>query len=83
MGCEFEWWQVNLVTRPFIVKREVLAAMANFHQTARIADPTALPGFDWRQRPARFVSRLERVPRQEVLQIGEDQFLMLFLVIAA
>ena len=78
----FEWLQKNSVTRAFIVKRKFVPLMPDFHDPAKARRPTAggstALGRVSGQLP---IGRPERVAREDMLDVGEQQLLVLLLVV--
>jgi len=78
-----EWREVGAVTRKLVVKAEAISRVSDVDHSAVVLDP---PGFGWRSvvgrhRGRRDVRRAHRVTRKDVLDIHEQQFLVLLLMV--
>src|SRR5205823_13367351 len=80
---KLEWRDVDLMRGPFVVEREAGAVMPDRRQTCVVAMPLERRRLHFEQRPTRPIRGAQRIAREDMLEISEDQFLMLLLVIDA
>jgi hypothetical protein len=73
--------QQHAMPRPFVVEREPRIGVPGLGHAARMRNPCTGPRADRHQRPFRAVDRRERIAREEVLHVGDDQLLVLLLVL--
>src|SRR5258708_18338136 len=78
-----EWVQPDAVARGFVVETEIVAGVPDFAQTTFERNPARLACADRRQRPLLLVGRLQRIAREQMLRIREDELLVLLLVMQA
>src|SRR5437870_13920621 len=70
------------MTRCFVVERKAVAVMPDFHETLAELDPGhGRSARTCYRRAHRYVRGSEWIARQHVLEVGEDQLLMLLLVV--
>ena len=86
--CDREGCKIHLVARRLVVERERRAAMSDLGDAAFEALPAERGGSSPSPSPSppsdrltRTVRRQERIFRQEMLHVGEDQLLMLLFVV--
>ena len=79
--CKLERRDIRAMARPLVVEREAVAGVTEFGQTAVVADPRRRACPHRRQRPRPLVGGLQRILGQQVLDVGEDQLLVLLLVV--
>ena len=80
---QIEGRDVDAMRGAFVVEREAVAVVAERHEAAVEAMPRVRPGRDGRERPARVIDGPRRVAREEMLDVGEQEFLVLLLVMQA
>ena len=78
--CERERLEPDLVARPFVVKGEGGAVVADLDQPALAGAPLDRRGRRRHRRRRIGVGRTQRIAGQHVLGVHQDQFLMLLLV---
>ena len=84
MAGQRERLEPHAVARPLVVEREARSAVADLHQAAVMADPArGRGGGSTRVRGTVQVDRAHGVRPQRVLDVGEDQLLVLLLVMQA
>src|SRR5260221_9086504 len=83
MRRDAECVQPDAVARGFVVETEFLAGVPDFAQTFFESNPARLACADLRQRPLLLVGRLQRIAREQMLRIREDELLVLLLVMQA
>jgi hypothetical protein len=71
---------IDPVARTFIVEGKPAGAMADLVHATLVTIPAKTAGTGRRARRAIAVDRIERAVREHVLDIGDDQFLVLLLV---
>jgi hypothetical protein len=71
------------VARGFVVESETGARVPHLGDAAGVFDPVHRRGDHTAQRPLRVVDRVQRVHRQQVFDVGEQQLLVLLLVLQA
>ena len=72
-----------LMPRTFVIEGEPLAVMPDVHEPALEADPFHRPGLSHMAGGRRQVSRTRRIHRQGMLDVHEQQFLVLLLMMNA
>ncbi len=75
--------QQNLVTRAFIVEGKAVAIMTDGDNAARMRDPFERGRAPHLARPRGRISGQQRIGEKRMLDIGQDQFLMLLLMMEA
>ncbi len=80
---DLERLQPHAMARHLVVEPEAAAIMADVVKPAGEGDPARLARPDRSQGPLLLVRRPERVARQQVLEVGEDELLVLLLVLQA
>jgi hypothetical protein len=83
MRGDLELPDPHLVPGTFVVEGEPAAFVADLAQAGLEADPADMASVDGRERPAFLVRGPHRVARQQVFQVGEDELLVLLLVVRA
>ena len=78
---EFESRDKSAVARSFVVECKAVSGVAEFVNAFLVPDPAAPARIDGGQRPRLAIDRVQRVLRKQMLEIGEDQFLVLLFVI--
>jgi hypothetical protein len=69
------------VARRLVVEAEIRACMPDLAQAAFELYPAPFARADRSERPLRLICGLQRIARQQVLQVAEDQLLVLLLVL--
>ena len=80
MAGDLESVEPDAVVGRFIVEGEPVASVPDFVQACVHVDPVRRARMHGRQRPLLLVGRLDWIARQQVLNVGKNQFLMLLLV---
>jgi hypothetical protein len=80
---DLEWFDHDAVARCFVVERKAITGVTDCRDAAMVPMPRERPRPDGGQRPARAVYGLLRVVRQQMLDVGQDQLLMLLFVMDA
>jgi hypothetical protein len=80
---EGERLEEDAMTRQLVVEREPVARVAERLQAAGIADPVGATRAHRREGPSGAIHRLGRIAREQVLEVGEDELLVLLLVVEA
>ncbi len=83
MRSEPERRRVNPVPRLLVVEREVVTGVSDLDQPPGEIEPARRARRDRGERPLPAVCRLQRIARQQVLQVGDDELLVLLLVMDA
>ena len=77
---EAEWFEPHLVSWGLVVEGKGLAVVPYLDEPTRELDPARRRGRSSGLGPRRLVGREQRVDRKDVLDVHQDQFLMLLLV---
>jgi hypothetical protein len=81
MRGDLERLDPDAVARHLVVEGEPLAGVPDLAEAARLRDPARLARADRRERPLLLVGRFERIAREQVLEVGEDELLVLLFVL--